>query len=270
MIDIVSSSNPRCVFREVALANDPWLERVSLVYYKPGVKMVMHSHALGEASVMLAGNALETDMRDQDRDLFGELRFKPQNYRHGVRFGPQGALFLAMKTRPEFENLLFDEARCKVQQFGPSPMLSRSIRHLTSLLYGTGVCTEVLKQSALEVFSGVHAEPCVSRTRNVPAWLKDARARLSETDQNISAIAKDLGLHRVYLTRAFQQYFRQSPSEYRNHCRVANGFNQVLNSDSTLAQAACETGFADQSHLTREFNRALGVTPGKLRALMNQ
>jgi AraC-like DNA-binding protein len=30
-----------------------------------------------------------------------------------------------------------------------------------------------------------------------------------------------------------------------------------------IAQAALDTGFADQSHLTRQFKRFVGVTPGE-------
>jgi AraC-like DNA-binding protein len=35
----------------------------------------------------------------------------------------------------------------------------------------------------------------------------------------------------------------------------------------SLAEAAFACGFADQSHLTRQFRRAYGVTPGRWRAL---
>ncbi len=31
----------------------------------------------------------------------------------------------------------------------------------------------------------------------------------------------------------------------------------------SIAAAACEAGFADQSHLTRAFARQFGVTPGQ-------
>jgi AraC-like DNA-binding protein len=33
----------------------------------------------------------------------------------------------------------------------------------------------------------------------------------------------------------------------------------------TLAQAAIQAGFADQSHMTRAFVRQLGITPGRYR-----
>ncbi len=37
--------------------------------------------------------------------------------------------------------------------------------------------------------------------------------------------------------------------------------------EASRRSAAC--GFADQSHLTRQFHRAYGVTPGRWRALQN-
>jgi len=37
----------------------------------------------------------------------------------------------------------------------------------------------------------------------------------------------------------------------------------------TLADAACEAGFADQSHMTRLFTRTYGISPGLYAAAMN-
>lgn len=36
-----------------------------------------------------------------------------------------------------------------------------------------------------------------------------------------------------------------------------------------IAEAAAATGFADQSHLHRHFQRSLGVTPGEYRRRLN-
>jgi len=43
--------------------------------------------------------------------------------------------------------------------------------------------------------------------------------------------------------------------------RVANA-KRLLRGGSAILQVALETGFADQSHLTRCFTRLVGLTPG--------
>jgi AraC-like DNA-binding protein len=42
---------------------------------------------------------------------------------------------------------------------------------------------------------------------------------------------------------------------------------QLIAAGGPLADAAAASGFADQSHLTRQFKQAYGVAPGTWRAL---
>jgi AraC-like DNA-binding protein len=50
--------------------------------------------------------------------------------------------------------------------------------------------------------------------------------------------------------------------EYLTQVRVARA-KRLLSQGYAIAQVAQKTGFADQSHLTRQFKRFVGVTPGK-------
>jgi AraC-like DNA-binding protein len=43
---------------------------------------------------------------------------------------------------------------------------------------------------------------------------------------------------------------------------------QLVTRKRSLAEAAAEAGFADQSHMTRAFVRQLGVTPARYRAAL--
>jgi AraC-like DNA-binding protein len=41
----------------------------------------------------------------------------------------------------------------------------------------------------------------------------------------------------------------------------------VITSGHTLAETAVMSGFADQSHMTRQFKQAFGLTPGRWQAI---
>jgi len=41
---------------------------------------------------------------------------------------------------------------------------------------------------------------------------------------------------------------------------------RLLRSEAPIARIAVDVGFADQSHLTRRFQRAFGITPGQFAA----
>jgi AraC-like DNA-binding protein len=78
--------------------------------------------------------------------------------------------------------------------------------------------------------------------------------------------AKDLehltGLDRWTLARDFRAAFGTSPSRFRT-MRQLDQVRRVVKSGVPLAEAALEAGFSDQSHMSRMFKRAFGLTPAR-------
>jgi AraC-like DNA-binding protein len=74
------------------------------------------------------------------------------------------------------------------------------------------------------------------------------------------------GTDRFTLARHFRHAFGTSPDRYRTLRRLALARSAIENG-LPLARAAAESGFADQSHMTRQFKRAYGLTPGRWMAL---
>ena len=76
------------------------------------------------------------------------------------------------------------------------------------------------------------------------------------------------GLDRFELARQFRLALGTSPHRYLIMRRLDRA-KRLLGEGHSLAGAAAETGFADQSHFTRHFRSALGMTPGRWTALRN-
>src|SRR5262249_56889635 len=70
------------------------------------------------------------------------------------------------------------------------------------------------------------------------------------------------GIVRSAPPRHFRRAFGTSPDRYRTMRRLALA-RTAIESGEPLARAAAEAGFADQSHLTRQFKRTYGLTPGR-------
>lgn len=70
------------------------------------------------------------------------------------------------------------------------------------------------------------------------------------------------GLDRWTLARQFRAAFGTSPSRFRT-LRQLDAVRRSLESGADLAQAAACAGFADQSHMSRQFKRAYGLTPAQ-------
>jgi len=73
-------------------------------------------------------------------------------------------------------------------------------------------------------------------------------------------------ISRFHLVRAFAREFGLPPHAYQLHLQIAAG-RRLLADGMRPSEIATKLGFADQSHLTRHFRRALGLTPTEYRKL---
>lgn len=111
--------------------------------------------------------------------------------------------------------------------------------------------------------------PCPSAA--APAWLCQVRDLLDARMQeplSPTAIAEEFGVHPMHLAATFRRHFGCSVGEYLRRQRVNAAGEMLRNPEMPLTRIAIETGFADQSHLTRTFKRLTGMTPGQYRTFL--
>jgi AraC family transcriptional regulator len=86
-------------------------------------------------------------------------------------------------------------------------------------------------------------------------------------DVTLDELARAAYCSPYYLSRRFKQAIGMTPFQYLVQLRVDHA-RQLVSAgagERSLADVARAVGFADQSHLTRQMKRVLGVTPGMLR-----
>jgi AraC-like DNA-binding protein len=96
--------------------------------------------------------------------------------------------------------------------------------------------------------------------------VRDYLAAHASEQTPASILEKIAGVDRFTVARHFRWAFGTSPDRYRTLRRLALA-RAAIESGQSLAQAAADTGFADQSHMTRQFKRTYGLTPGLWMAL---
>lgn len=80
-------------------------------------------------------------------------------------------------------------------------------------------------------------------------------------DITVDVLAREAGLSRVHLTRAFARQFGVPPHIYLNAVRIERAQSAML-AGQGLAEVAAACGFADQSHFSRRFKGSVGLSPG--------
>ena len=123
------------------------------------------------------------------------------------------------------------------------------------------------------VIEGVVLEMLGSLLRRPPAdpapgWLARAREMLRDEAADapsLTAVAAEVGVAPVRLARAFRRLYAESPGDFVRRERIRRACDRLAVPETSIAEIACELGFADQSHFTRVFRRIVGVTPAAWR-----
>ena len=77
----------------------------------------------------------------------------------------------------------------------------------------------------------------------------------------LHALAQYVSLSPYHLLRVFRAEVGMPPYAYLESVRIRHT-QQLIKAGKPLAEVAAEVGFSSQSHMTRQFKKIIGVTPG--------
>jgi AraC family transcriptional regulator len=134
-------------------------------------------------------------------------------------------------------------------------------------LYGEGLTTAL----AAHIISSYSSTPRLLReiTRGLPASLlrrivSVIEDRLDE-DLGLAELASEVGLSPSHFSSLFRKTTGLSPHQYIVQRRVERARTLLTATKLSISEIATMVGFYDQSHLTHQMQRVLGVTPKYLR-----
>lgn len=240
---------------------------VSAVTHPCARRVPPHAHAHAFFSMLISGQYRESfgDRHWDARPLSMVLR--PAQVEHRDEIGPHGAVFLCVDIAPLYWNALADAgARLQRRAFQDRPMSWAALRLLRELCEKRAgwqaVAESLINELVMEYVTESRRAHCPQ-----PRWFPRALERLhaDPASQSVGAIAADLDLHPVHVSRMFKQHLGVTVSQYQRQMRLQRAARGLLESDESLADLAEDCGFADQSHMTREFSRATNWSPAKLR-----
>ena len=140
--------------------------------------------------------------------------------------------------------------RLHVALEGAAPRLEQDARLLSMLT------------SLVERHAGVRPSPPPGRERRAVRLAREYLEDNLGRGVPLEELARLTNLSPFHLTRVFREEVGLPPHAYQTQARLGLARSLLLRG-WTAARVARETGFADQSHLTRRFKRLVGVTPGR-------
>jgi AraC-like DNA-binding protein len=228
----------------------------------PGLRQAEHEHASAQITFLLVGGLRERVGRQEADVLCPAAGVKPVGVRHSADFGRWGAMMLALElAEGKHAEAVAGAAPC--QWFPSGETASLLIR------MAVGSAGERLRVDMLWDLLGATAGSQADAAPP-PAWIRQVHQRISDApeDADIGAIAADIGIHRVHLSRAFRRFYGLPPSLYRMRCMASRAMSLVVGAGVPLADAAYTCGFADQSHMTRIIGGQIGLPPARARNLL--
>jgi len=201
----------------------------------------------------------------------GGVRFLPAGVQHAAEMDAE-LRCLEVCSAPEILDQL---ARQSIVPKKPAHINGLSITWLANRLYAEFSREDTASAIAIEgLVLAILAEIARVETKQashpVPSWLRQAteivESRFLER-LTLAAIASEVGVHYVHLSRQFHKYNQCTVGELIRRRRVQYASHLLAHSETPLAEIALMCGFSDQSHLSFLFKRYMGVSPSKFRSV---
>lgn len=249
--------------------------RVREIAYRPREEQPPHFHEWSSVTLLIGGSLEEWSGSRREEAAALSVVVKPAGTVHADRIGPAGARTLQVAIAPRmWRDAVADGGVAPEWRWLHAGSAARPLLRLLRDHRSGNDEPEALEGRAHELLAEVDEEardPAPPEPRgDPPVWLARAREELRDTFREaplVRDLARSAGVHPVSLARAYRRHFGRSPSEELRRCRVRAAGRLLADAGLPLSAVAYRAGFADQSHMCRDFKRLTGLTPGGFRGL---
>lgn len=219
------------------------------VLYAPGAVLGRHAHANARFAAVLAGRY---------REEYGGRRFECSP--GSVTYRPAGAVHA---------NRFLEQTRCLMVECDGVDGIDQPVQHEDTFDVAMQIHREMVRPDAASplILEGLLMRLASRVAADAPPWLVAVRERIVADDgarMTLRELASSSGVQPSHLATSFRRAFGCTVGEFKRRRRVAVAID-LLAREMTLADVALACGFSDQSHFTREFRRASGMTPAAFR-----
>jgi len=240
---------------------------LALTEHAPDLALPEHAHERACVHYVVRGVYRERQSGADHCLAARHALFKPAGTRHANTFDGGGSFTLRIE---------FPAAHSVLDSLAPRELRDPRVLQLTAQLLleltrsddltplaVEGACLELTAALAREL-KQVHEASACARDALADRAAQRLRERFA-APLRLHEIAKELGVDRTQLARAFRARLRCTMVEYLRMLRVQAVRSRLESTTESLSEIALSAGFADQSHCARSFRRVMGLSPGAYR-----
>ena len=234
-----------------------------LVEMRGGARLAGHRHDTPTVVFIADGEILDIGPATQRVLRVGAIRAIAAYETRDVVAGPVGANVLVVAALPGQPVATHP----RVRNGGPLGSSRELVKRLVTLIT-TNTPSEEFERLFMDWIVALDGT-----ADKRPAWIERVKASLDTTAPffpTTRSLAARAGVCSESLARAFRRNYGISVREYARRGRVVRARDLLAEPGRTLSQVALAAGFADQSHLTREFSLCFGLSPRRYRAALER
>jgi AraC family transcriptional regulator len=233
-------------------------------------KLPSHAHELAFFALLLEGEYGERYERRERQFRPFTIHFRPAGIPHQDEIGPRGVRFFEIEIRPSWRHRLAD---CTAaldlahDDCNGGSLLWLGMKMYRELQGGDRVDDLCVESLLAEMLAHVARMPR-EKADHSPAWLARVLEKMAAEycgRLTLDELSREAGVHPVHLSRVFRKCVGVGIGEHVHRLRIRAACEQMLTRELSMAEISLAAGYADQSHFTRAFRRATGMTPAAFR-----
>ena len=224
--------------------------------YRRGARVAHHAHDVPVLVYGVGGPCIEHS--DTAQTVKRRLTYHPKGFGHSLEY--QGITHV----------LAIESAAITAADWPPlsAPLLATLYDDVWRIMLAIAEAAPdvVVNHALLRLVSNAQA----SLARRAPEWIHDCIDYLHSNWEDVpstSFLARRARVSTQHLCRSFRIFTGVTVQQYSLALRIDRARGLLWGSGAPISQVAAETGFADQSHLTRVLGLHSGKSPRNLRLL---